>query len=442
MNITKNRLLRAITSAAVISLLPTIGLGAAANAATPTTISVKTAVAPSPSVDSYTAQVLNLINQKRAAVGAKPVKWNQSIGNVSQDWAVHLGEETKDPNFDFADIHRTDAGGSLIPKGATWYRENIAFNFTAAQIVDWWMSSPGHKASMLDARATDIGIGYVVPTSGPYAGWHLVVSNLAAYPSSTGGTTTPITTPKVLNTVDTSGNLWAYNAPGNSTLGSRTQLGSGWGSVEKIVSVDWDQDGTLDLVTKWNNGYITFYKGIGNNDYKDPVNIGSGWQGYDITVTKLRSGDKYPGVVARNVSTGVLYYYTNPSGYSIGSRITIGSGGWATMTEINALDWDKDGKMDLVVRNSAGQLLLYRTDGNGNIVYETRPVIGTGWGIFDSINAVPDFAGTGTVGLLAQTPTGTVRYYPINNGSFGAMTTPGTTGWTGYNLAEGVIDIK
>ena len=189
MNITKNRMLRTFASAAVLSLLPAIGIGAVAQASpvpasSPSVISVQNALAPSPVTDSYTAQVLNLINQKRAAAGSGPVKWNQSIGNVSQDWAEQISQKTMNGTFDFNTIHRADAGGSLIPAGATWYRENIAFNFTPDQIVDWWMNSPGHKAAMLDPRATDIGIGYAVPSSGPYAGWHLVVSNLAAYPGS------------------------------------------------------------------------------------------------------------------------------------------------------------------------------------------------------------------------------------------------------------------
>ena len=100
---------------------------------------------------------------------------------MSQDWAKHLGVATMDPNFDFATIHRPDAGGSLIPANATMYREIVGFNFTPEQIVDWWMNSPSHKDAMLHPVATAVGIGYVVPTSGPYAGWHLVVSNLAAY---------------------------------------------------------------------------------------------------------------------------------------------------------------------------------------------------------------------------------------------------------------------
>ena len=47
------------------------------------------------------------------------------------------------------------------------------------------MNSAGHKASMLNPNLTDAGLGYVKPTSGPYAGWYLMVSNMAAYPTTT-----------------------------------------------------------------------------------------------------------------------------------------------------------------------------------------------------------------------------------------------------------------
>lgn len=187
MNIAKPRLFRIIASAAMLSLVP-VGITTMAHASPvqpPSVISIQTAVAPSPSNDWYNARVLELINAQRAAVGSSPVKWNQSIGNVSQEWAEHLGVVTMDPNFDWATIHRPDAGGNEIPAGYTWYRENIAFANTPESIVNWWMGSPGHKAAMLDPKATDIGIGYVVPSSGPYAGWHQVVTNLAAYPNST-----------------------------------------------------------------------------------------------------------------------------------------------------------------------------------------------------------------------------------------------------------------
>ncbi|GAA3296343.1 CAP domain-containing protein [Arthrobacter citreus] len=134
--------------------------------------------------DRFAGQVFDLMNAKRRANGVPALVWNQRIADVSQGWANHLRVATADPNFDWAGIHRADAGGSLIPPGANWYGEIIAFNFSAAQVVDWWMNSPAHRAAMLDPRETHAGVGYVVPTSGPYKGWHLVVSNLAGYPKA------------------------------------------------------------------------------------------------------------------------------------------------------------------------------------------------------------------------------------------------------------------
>jgi len=135
--------------------------------------------------DAFAKEVHDLMNAERAKVGSGPMAWHQDISNVSQDWANQLSTKTMNGTFDWAQIHRPDAGGSLIPQGYTWYRENIGFNFTPRQIVDWWLGSPGHRAAMLDPKATHVGVGYAIPTSGPYAGWKLVVTNMASYPGAT-----------------------------------------------------------------------------------------------------------------------------------------------------------------------------------------------------------------------------------------------------------------
>lgn len=155
----------------------------AANASpVPTPAAVQVMVPAAAQSDSFAKQTLNIMNAERAKVKAPKVNWNQNVANVSQAWSNRLGVAMKSPSFSFANIHRPDAGASAIPKGATWYREIIAINSTPAQVVKWWMNSPGHKKAMLDKKANTIGIGYVVPTSGPYRGMKIVVSNLAAYP--------------------------------------------------------------------------------------------------------------------------------------------------------------------------------------------------------------------------------------------------------------------
>ena len=69
--------------------------------------------------DKFANQVFTLMNEKRRAAGAPALKWNQSISNVSQDWANKLRVATADPNFDWNAIHRADGGGSLIDRKST-----------------------------------------------------------------------------------------------------------------------------------------------------------------------------------------------------------------------------------------------------------------------------------------------------------------------------------
>lgn len=184
----------ATSAAAMVSMALTLGMAPASQAAPlapavtvsattiSTTIPSALTVKASAQSDPWEAETLSYINQYRAQRGLAPLTWNQQIANVSQGWAEHLGEATKSANFNWANIHRADAGGSLIPAGATWYREVVVFEFSPKKAVDWWMQSPGHRDAIMSPNATQIGIGSVTPTSGPYAGWNQMVANLASYP--------------------------------------------------------------------------------------------------------------------------------------------------------------------------------------------------------------------------------------------------------------------
>jgi endonuclease/exonuclease/phosphatase family metal-dependent hydrolase len=352
--------------------------------------------------------------------------------------------------------------GYVDPTGGTWMTSIASGYATAEKMINGRYNSFNGfspnlgKTSLTGDRALGSHIDYIFTSKMRVAEWEQVLNidsngvlqgeipsdhNMIMVKVGLPEVTTPplTTSGKVLKAVDREGKLWSYKVPGNATLGSRTEVGTGWGTAKQILSVDWNSDGILDIVTRTGTGSLTMSAGIGGDKFKSPIIIGSGgWQNYDITATKLRTTDKYPGLVARNTVEGKLYYYSNPSGAAHGSRVMIGNGGWTPMTEINALDWDNNGTMDLIVRNSAGKQLLYRTNGAGTILDEARPVVGIGWGIFASINAVPDFAYPGSAGVLAQTTSGELRYYPIANGRFGTHTVVGQY-WTGYNIATGTI---
>lgn len=184
-----------VTSAsALVAMALTLGMAPASQAA-PTALT-GTAISSSASTsvtalkpmatqsDPWASQTLALINTQRSQRGLAPLQWSQPIADVSQDWASRLGVATASASFDWAKIHRPDAGGSLIPAGASWYREVVVFNFSPQASVNWWMNSPSHRDAIMSPKATHIGIGHVTPQSGPYAGWNQMVANLGSYVST------------------------------------------------------------------------------------------------------------------------------------------------------------------------------------------------------------------------------------------------------------------
>ncbi|HEX9229926.1 MAG TPA: endonuclease/exonuclease/phosphatase family protein, partial [Arthrobacter sp.] len=141
-------------------------------------------------------------------------------------------------------------------------------------------------------------------------------------------TVAPVNAGPSLNAMDTAGRLWAYSAPGNTSLGRRTEVASKPDSAKQALSVDWNNDGELDLVVRGADGYLSMHAGTDTGSYLSPVTIGfGGWQSYDIAATKFRTSDTYPGLIARDAASGNLFYYPNTAGGELTApRSEIGTG--------------------------------------------------------------------------------------------------------------------
>jgi hypothetical protein len=95
-------------------------------------------------------------------------------------------------------------------------------------------------------------------------------------------------------------------------------------------------------------------------------------------------------------------------------------------------DFDQDGSQDLLAKRSDGRLVLFRSNGTGAFVAESRPAVGSGWNSINSITAVAGFT-TGSSGLLARITDGRLAHYPFSRGTWGARTIVGA-GWSSYNI--------
>lgn len=106
-------------------------------------------------------QVVNLVNKERAKEGLAPLAIDWELARV----AKHKSQDMHDKNY-FS--HTSPTYGSpfdMMKSFGISYKaagENIAKGQTsAAQVMEGWMNSPGHRANIMDAKYTHIGVGYV-----------------------------------------------------------------------------------------------------------------------------------------------------------------------------------------------------------------------------------------------------------------------------------------
>lgn len=104
--------------------------------------------------------VVQLSNAERAKVGAPPLTVNAELMKAAQDYAAVLApgpcfEHTCQPVPALKDRVANAQYPNPVRIG-----ENIAAgDLTAADVVNGWMNSPGHRANILNAEFREIGVG-------------------------------------------------------------------------------------------------------------------------------------------------------------------------------------------------------------------------------------------------------------------------------------------
>ncbi|WP_407838163.1 FG-GAP-like repeat-containing protein [Streptomyces sp. DSM 116496] len=238
------------------------------------------------------------------------------------------------------------------------------------------------------------------------------------------------------------GKLWLYPGTGSGTFGTRIQIGSGWGAMSKLSAADFTGDGKADLLAVENStGAFYAYPGTGAANGTSTLGartqIGSGWGSMrDLTAVDVNK-DAKPDLLAID-GNGALWSYQGTGSLAgtntLGARTQIGSG-WGGMTELAVPgDLNADGKPDLLAVDAAGALWKYPTTGSlaGMNTLGARNQVGSNW---DSMRQLvgADFNGDGKGDLDAvEAPTGSTGdffFYPGNgSGGFGARAQIGS-GW-------------
>ena len=113
---------------------------------------------------SYAEQILQLVNIERAKVGLHALTLDEKLSGAAQ---VRAGEirtsfsHTRPDGRSFSSV-LTDRGIRYMSAG-----ENIAWGQRSAQeVMDGWMNSEGHRANILNAGFTKLGVGHTTDAAG------------------------------------------------------------------------------------------------------------------------------------------------------------------------------------------------------------------------------------------------------------------------------------
>ena len=115
----------------------------------------------SSAVTEYEAEVVRLVNLKRAEYGLKPLTQDWELSRVAR----YKSQDMKDLGY-FS--HTSPTYGSpfqMMKNFGISYKtagENIAKGYSSPEaVVNAWMNSSGHRANILNSSYTHIGVGFV-----------------------------------------------------------------------------------------------------------------------------------------------------------------------------------------------------------------------------------------------------------------------------------------
>jgi uncharacterized protein YkwD len=422
--------------------------------------------------DSNTAAILtvfNKINEYRTSKGVAPVKYHATVAGMAQEWSNNIAAREvieHRANFwtDPRALNPNNGAGEVI--AVRWDRD-------AAQLVEWWKTSAGHNAMLLDPRFNVMGAGITYTdgnwqtTPNRYTLWGLV--NFFGYTTLPAGTVTSpggsytgggafpappatmcdpavkhmpptldlsaaaITSAADLVLIDAGGQLINRPSTGNRTFGPARVINSFFSGAKEVFVTDWDRNGTYDVLAQWNDGRLTLHPGFAGGGFGAAVTLGTrGWETLTLAVGGWCANNRLPQLVALD-TYGNLFLYPNVGLADMSSRTLMASE--VSASRLSMVDYDADGFQDLLAIRADGVVQLYRGAGAVAPRAEARATVATGWQDVTGIRPLKDVTGLNSTGVALRRANDVVQYWDLSTGGLTAPSNISGT-WTGMRLAQ------
>lgn len=116
--------------------------------------------------DSFDQEILNLVNEERAKVGADPLQIDQQL---DQSADLHSQDQANMNTMSHTGSNGSDIGSRVQDTGYQYSTvgENVAYGYPDAEaVMAGWMESDGHRENILNPDFEDLGVGYSVGSDG------------------------------------------------------------------------------------------------------------------------------------------------------------------------------------------------------------------------------------------------------------------------------------
>ncbi|MFJ1731271.1 FG-GAP repeat domain-containing protein [Streptomyces sp. NPDC088254] len=239
-----------------------------------------------------------------------------------------------------------------------------------------------------------------------------------------------------LHTLNTSGGLTLHTGTGTGTFaayGSST----GWAKTITAVPVgDLSGDRCNDMLIRLSTGALRLYKPRCDTALTPSTpytTLGaSGWNQYDVlTAPGDVTKDGRPDLIARNTATGAVYLYKGTSTGTLAARVQLYANWKAYKRIVGVGDLNGDGVGDLLAQDKANN--LFRWFGTGKGTFGGAVKLAAGWGgSYNAVVGVGDINRDGRNDIVARDTAGSLyRHYGDGKGSFLPRTLI-AKGWGGY----------
>lgn len=218
--------------------------------------------------------------------------------------------------------------------------------------------------------------------------------------------------------------LWYENTDGAGTFGPAQTITTNAAGATRVQVGDLDSDGDLDVASaSAGDDTIAWYANEGSGNFGAQQIITTNAAGARDVVLSDLDGDGDLDVVTASFYDDTIAWHENQGGGSFSERKVISAGSLSGPTAVNAADLNGDGAPDIIAFSKMdGRLAWYPNSGAGSFGAEQK-VDTFGHNLTGNIEAV-DMDGDGNLDLLVSSKTKVVWYKNTDGaGSFSAAQT-------------------